>query len=273
MTRSFPIAAAVLLSMLPAASLADLPAAAGAAVAHWSMDEASGSRSDSVGSQTLTDNNTVLGGTGKFNNGADFERDTTEYLSRASSSTLQMGDVDFTIRAWVKLETLPPTGVDYMVVAKDVNTPANSRDYTLDISRTTYNPRFYVNGGGGGLVASWGSGLSTGTWYLIHAWHDASANELGISVNAGTPVTATTGGTAPETSAAEFRIGARAYAGAQGYFDGVIDDVVILKGHVMTSAERTADYNSGTGVAFSDWNPGGGSGSIPVLMHHYRGLR
>ncbi len=51
------------------------------AVAHWPLDETSGTRADSVGSNDLTDNNTVLSATGMFGNAADFEATSNEWLS------------------------------------------------------------------------------------------------------------------------------------------------------------------------------------------------
>jgi len=45
----------------------------------WKLDETSGTRSDFIATCHLTDNNTVLYGTGKIGNGADFKKDKNEY--------------------------------------------------------------------------------------------------------------------------------------------------------------------------------------------------
>jgi hypothetical protein len=42
-------------------------------------------------------------------------------------------------------------------------------------------------------------------------------------------------------------------SGLQFYWDGWIDDVVVLKNYFLDATERSDDYNSGTGVAFADW--------------------
>jgi hypothetical protein len=225
------------------------------AVAHWALDEASGARADSIGSNDLTDNNTVGSAAGMFSNGADFERDNSEYLSHASNATLQMGDIDFCIRFWFKLESLPASS--FSLVTKDVDSPANSRDYTVDVHNDGGGNnlvRFYINGGGSSaLIVISSVNLLTGTWYLVHAQHSATNNQLGLSVN-GTTVTNTgTGGAVPETSSAEFRVGARPYSGFEDYFDGVIDDLVLIKGRNLIQDEVDEDYNGGAGVAFADW--------------------
>ena len=50
-------------------------------VSYWKLDESSGNAADSVGSNTLTNTNTVTYSAGKINNGADFERDSAQYFS------------------------------------------------------------------------------------------------------------------------------------------------------------------------------------------------
>jgi hypothetical protein len=43
-------------------------------ISWWSLDEASGSRADKHGANTLTDNNTVLSAAGKKSNAGNFVR-------------------------------------------------------------------------------------------------------------------------------------------------------------------------------------------------------
>ncbi len=211
----------------------------------WELGEASGSRADAHGSNTLTDNNTVLSATGKVGDGADFESTNSEYLSSASNSSLEMGDIDFTIAAWVKVET----NQSHMIVTKD-DDALLSRDYTLDYDATS-KFRFYLNGGGGNIAMA-NVDLTTvvGTWYFVVAWHDAAANVVKLQVNDGTVASDDTTGIVPNVSAAQFRIGAREYAGAEGYFDGVIDQVCLWK-RLLTAAERTELYDSGNGLSYA----------------------
>jgi hypothetical protein len=223
-------------------------------ISFWELEAASGTRNDSHGSNHLTDNNTVAQAAGKVGNCADFELANSEYLSCASNATLQMGDIDFTIAAWVNLET---KSQDMQIVAKDVDTPGSSRDYTLDFALASLMFRFYINGGGAPDLIVSSADLfdpALATWFLLVAWHNAAADTLNLQVNNGTPNSHTTSGTVPQTSSAEFRIGARAYASFEGYFDGLIDQVGIWK-RVLTSDERTALYNGGNGLAYAAFAP------------------
>jgi hypothetical protein len=142
-----------------------------------------------------------------------------------------------------------------MILAKDVS---GAREYELSVSSTpqlnwrTYNSSETVS------VAQWGSSFSLSTWYCIHAWHDSAANQIGVVVNAGTPVTAAAA-SGVHADTADFRIGSRQFVGFEAYFDGIIDEVGFWR-RVLTSQERTDLYNGGAGLAYSSFGGGGGGG-------------
>ena len=62
-------------------------------------------RSISVGANTLTDTNTVGATTGKVSGARDFELSNSEYFTIADNAALSVGDVAFTVAAWVNLES------------------------------------------------------------------------------------------------------------------------------------------------------------------------
>lgn len=207
-------------------------------VASWPLDEASGSALDeSAAGLDLADNNTVGADTGKIYANARYYNGGAEFHSRASEAALQMGDIDFTITAWVYVIGAGA----YVVVGKD-DEAASSRDYTLDIFGDKF--RFYVNGSS---IAEWGSTLSLNTWYFVACGHDAAADQTWIKVNNAAAVTAATSGAVPHTSSAQFRIGAREYNGAEGHFDGRIQQVRMWK-RKLTADEMTTLYNGGSGT-------------------------
>lgn len=229
---------------LSATGTIDIPLASGL-VSYWALDEASGTRNDSHGSNHLTDNATVAGTTGKISNAADFEAGNSEYLSLASNADVQTGDIDFTFAAWVNLES----AAGLRTILSKFNNTSNLREYLLDYSATTSRFRFTVSSNGTSTTTvsadNFGA-ASLATWYFVVAWHDATANTINIQVNNGTPNSAAhTGGVF--TGSAAFRIGAAvASGGAPAYFDGLIDEVAFWK-RALTDAERTDLYNSGSG--------------------------
>lgn len=227
-------------------------------VSVWEMDEASGDALDSFGSNTLTDTNTVASATGKINNCRDFEDTNTEYFTHTDNASLSTGDIDFTFTAWVQLES---KGANRRIVNK-INSAVTVLEYQLFFRNDLDRFRFEVFDGtnlkGAQSATTLGS-PSLATWYFIVAWHDATANTVSIQVNDGTVDSSATSG-APADTSAPFTIGSldglASDGGAPSHWDGLIDQVTFWK-RVLTSGERTALYNSGSGLAYADWNPSG----------------
>ena len=219
---------------------------------YWKLDESSDgsgavTRVDSHASQDLADNNTTASGTGKINNGADFEVGNSEYLSAADSAILSTGDIDFSIACWFTLESL---GGDPGLMIKGPGS-CDLREYALRVGGDN-KIRFQVSPDGTAVgeavvVGNSGSALSAATFYFVVAYHDATANVIGISVNDETPVT-----TAHTTGLTD--LGGAFWMGRHpngtNYHDGIIDEAGFWK-KVLSSDERTNLYNSGSGLAYS----------------------
>lgn len=211
-------------------------------VSYWKLDEASGSRADSHGSNTLTDNNTVLSATGKINSAADFEATNTEYLSCADNASLSTGDIDFTLTCWVNAESL----ATYPVMLRKGSDINDNIEYVLYYDTVNNVLKFGVTFSGTYGEVSSGSSISTATWYFITCHHDSVNNQIAISVNDGTLQTASwTIGV--DDSSHPFCIGAS--VGQSLWWDGLIDEVGFWK-RVLTSGERTQLYNGGSGLAY-----------------------
>lgn len=220
-------------------------------ISYWTLDEASGTRVDSHGSNDLSDNNTVGSAAGIINNGADFVAANSEYLSHVSNASLQMsGNTDFTITAWVNMSTLPPPGGAFSFVTKD-DDAASSRDYTLACIRGS-GWCFFIKGGGTYIASEGAPAASTGAWHFLVAWYDSSNGQVHLRVDDTTTFDSVAGATGTDVSAAEFRIGASEYSGFEYYADAVIDEVGIWK-RKLTSQEITDLYNSGAGLPYSSF--------------------
>jgi len=230
----------------------DRPAAGGGApsslldglVSYWKLDEASGTREDTPGSNDLTDNNTVGSAAGILGNAASFVAANSEYLSHTDNAPLSTGDIDFTFAYWVNLNN---NNTRMTLVGKDV---AGGREYELNFNSTRFE--FDVFNGVDtqlGQVANNNLGLpSTGTWYFLVVWHDATANTVNIAANAGTANVAATSGAVGDGNAT-FNLGRRSYAGNESYLDGFLDEVGFWK-RVLTTAERACLYGGGTPPAY-----------------------
>lgn len=215
-------------------------------VAAWELNEASGNALDSHGASTLTDNGTVGAATGLvYATARDCEGSVPEFFSRTDDAALSVGDLDFTVEAWVQFESLA-----HSTVVSKCN--ADTFEYDLDSQGDGNLFRFRIaNGSSFANLATVQSAtfgaLSTATWYHVVAWHDSVNNLIGIAVNAGTPDT-TPVSTGSHDSDGEFRIGSLFGFGVP--WDGLIGPVRFWK-KVLTSGERTWLYNGGAGRTYA----------------------
>jgi hypothetical protein len=203
-------------------------------VAHWKLEEASGARNDSKGTNLLNDNKGVGQGPGKIGQGAQFTSAGGQSLSIADNADLSTGDVNFTGSLWVRFETL---GRYQYLMTK-------GGEYELYLDGIGGNRlTLVVRYAGGGYAVVSGAAVSAGTWYHVCFWHDSVSNQIGFSVNDGSPIMAATGGGPPD-SASAFRLGDD---GWNNYFNGSLDEVSFWK-RVLTPAERSALWGGGAGL-------------------------
>ena len=155
------------------------------------MEESSGTRVDSKGSNDLTDNNTVTSGTGIQGTAADFELSNSEWLSitDASQTGLDLSG-DFSISTWVKLEQLPSTsGTEFGLVAKNDFTGGSNRAYRFTITSADKLQAYVSQDGGFSNVthattdsANFAGG-DVGSWVHIVVTFDLSARSYSFYVD------------------------------------------------------------------------------------------
>jgi hypothetical protein len=207
-------------------------------ISHWRLNETSGLRIDSHGGIDLGDINTVGSAPGKVGNAASFIGVNEETLTIGDNAALSMGNIDFAMALWVWFDNLDPTGL-----AGKWST--GSVEYIVYFDGG--NLSFHVSPDGTGSSSVLNSqSISTGTWYFIIAWHDATANTINLSVN-NNAAASTAHSTGVHDGTASFYLG-RNEEGLT-YFTGRLDSVSIWK-RVLTAAERTQLYNSGTGLDY-----------------------
>jgi hypothetical protein len=218
-------------------------------VSYWKLDETSGNRADSVGSNTLTDNNTVGSATGKIGNCADFDRSNVEYLYLTDIDELSYGDASYSFSGWVYTDA--SLNIYQTILSKE--DADDTRQYRLECrpwAPTLDKIRWFVFTTTGSVSAEVNSAVLSTGWHFFVVYHNATANEIGISVDNATFITAGTSGTI-STSTSRFRVGARWIAPNQkrDCYSGKIDEI----GHwsrVLTQAEVTELYNNGSGITY-----------------------
>jgi hypothetical protein len=210
-------------------------------VAHWDMEEASGTRVDAQGANDLTENGgTIANATGKLGNGADLEESSSQYFQITDPADLSLGaGVSFSVALWYKPESN---------ASGDALIGKNS-EYHLMVDMGSTTQIFFQIRGNNNVFHS--ATLSTGTWYFIVASYNATTGEIAVSVNGGAPETGNEG-TNPSDTGNDVFIG-QAFDGSQR-IDGMIDSMSFWKGRVLNSTDITNLYNSGNGLPFSSFD-------------------
>lgn len=225
-------------------------------IAYYSLEEASGSRADASGNGfTLTDNNTVTQNTGIQGNCAQFTAANTEWLSRADNASFSTGDIDFTIAAWVYLDSV---GAERCIASKYSNTASGEWLFRVDSSNRL--SLFVVNQStAANAQVNTTATLSVSTWYFCVGWHDSVNNLIKCTLNDGT-VASNTWANTIQDSTEDFRIGTTG-AGAGRLMNGRVDEVAFWK-RLLTAGEITDLYNAGAG---RNWAYVSGAASAPIF--------
>jgi len=214
-------------------------------VSCWDLEETSGTRVDAntTNSNDLTDNNTVVGTTGKVGNGADFENTNSEYLSIAAGDQTSLDLTSaFSLSMWVKHESNAASDERRAIYARMDGTNGIIMEQHNDSGTLRY--RMLVYNGGTPDVFTVNTTPTTGTWYHI-VWTHSSAFANNFYINNAAPSTFSGARNAGSTS---FRliIGALSEV-ISSYLDGMLD-VVEVYNRVLTSTEVGELYNSGSGL-------------------------
>lgn len=237
----------------------------------WELDESSGTRVDAHGSNDLTQNGTggVGSGTGVISNAADFEVGDSDYLNITDASQTGLDFTsDFSFACWVKLESQHDGAFMYKWGGSQA---AYGFGY-FNIS-STYKLRFngYATGGGSNVPFDIAQTLTSGTWYHVGFAFDALGHASGdgtveMFVNGSSIGTVTNGSyTGSSNTTGAFSLSSLG-SGIQWYYDGLMDQAVAWN-RLVTAAEFSEIYNSGSGLAYTSWDAAGASFTPKVLIY------
>ena len=214
-------------------------------VGDWSMDETSGTRVDSHGSNDLTDNNTVGYATGVISNASSFVSANSEYLS---STTVPVTGTDArSLEVWFKTST---SGTMHIVGFGGSSTSTNGAAFRLSIENGSLFCRVY--GGYAGFGGSW----NDGAWHqvVLKVMDSGYVEDLEMYVD-GSSQTRVSGSnltlTAINTGTDSFFVGQNIQSSATQYFNGDVDILRVFNDE-LTADEITWLYNSGSGRSYSD---------------------
>ncbi len=212
-------------------------------ISYWQLEETSGTRVDSQGTNDLTENNGVEGASGKQGTAADFNQENDQYLS--ISDLLQSGlDISgsISISLWIKMSDLS----EPQIFVHKYNGNSNRRAYTF----------YWHNGLLTACLSQFGSvpnckttpfNFNLNDWYHVAFTWDVSSDIGKIYVNSvqvGNDLSYNI--VSINNSSESLLIGSNEYIQT---FDGVIDEVGIWS-RALTQEEIVQLYNNGEGLPF-----------------------
>lgn len=224
-------------------------------IAYWPGNEAAGNALDlHTNALHLTDTNTVTNAAGLvYPTARQYTAANLEYHTRAGDDALlSTGDVDFTVAAWCRMDTIPlAAGIASKFVV------VGQYEYGLYYRGVTNAFRFTVSNDGTAIIPVDAVTLGLpviNTWYLVVGWHDSVANTLNIQINNG-GVDSVAHATGVFNSTSPFRVGQVVNA---NYMNGRIGPTMFWKsagggGGCLSSAKRTALWNGGLGLPYANF--------------------
>jgi len=206
-------------------------------VSRWKLNESSGNALDNVGSNNLTDNNTVASAAGQFGeNARDFETGNTESFSITDGSQSGLDITgDMTVSFWFRAES----SKSHRIFNK-YYTGTNQRSYAVDV--TTTHIRFLNTSNGQTGTEQVGSvawAFSLATWYHITVVYDASAGEVEAFVNGSSVGTDTGNNTSLHNGSSNVYVGDAGPGGDP--MDGMLQDLIVWN-FELSSANVTSLY-------------------------------
>jgi len=214
-------------------------------VAFWELNESSGTRADSAGSNDLTDVNTVTSAVGKQGNAAEFVIGNDEYLSIDDNADLGYSG-DFSVAGWFYRGS--SGNPDYLMgKGSDVFAENEWLMRTVFESTGIQLRAVVFNTAGSSTIVKVNQDLTANTWYFFTLTFTAATNAITLSINAGTRATGSRSGVARK--AHPFRIGK--FGGNAQRWGGRVDEVGFWK-RPLTTADEAWLYNSGTGRTYAE---------------------
>lgn len=203
--------------------------------AYYKLDESSGNASDSSGNSfTLTNTGSTPYGTGKINNGAQFNRTNNRRLASGSNLNFNWSN-DYSWSFWVNMNAF--VNSEYLI--DHVTTSGSDRRM---IFYTGADSRFRIFASGNEAVSS--SSFSTGVWYHIVGVKSGSNWTLYVNNIS----EATTTSSTIDYTANDMALGA-AYDGFGANSNATIDEVGFWN-KALTAGEISTLYNGGAGLSY-----------------------
>lgn len=215
---------------------------------YWNLDEPSDTRVDQVSGNNLTDQNATGSIVGIRNQAALFVSANSNALYRVTNSSLQTGNIDFSVAGWVYFNSLSNVPI---VVGKRGNAAGNY-EWQIGYNSASAVLSFSVSSDGSVFnsvnATSFGA-PNTSTWYNFVGWH-SNTTHIGISVNLSATTALYTGGVRAGSAPIVFAATDTGSSANMLWLDGRVDEVGFWK-KALTATDRANLYAGGSGNTYT----------------------
>jgi hypothetical protein len=212
---------------------------------------------------------------GQVGDARSFEDINRNLLAASPFVTIRPGEgpINASIAVWVNFDSLTGSALgrrEQSWIMEGSAAADNTRRFVCFADGTTDRAALLVNQSSQVAVEVQGTTfgiLSTGTWYLVVCLLDGNAGTIGISVNNSAIDTTAWDGTMYTGSTSNTAV---AVANSLASYDprADIDELLVWNRRVLTTADITELWNSGSGTPVG--GGGGGGGFIPIIRRRRR---
>lgn len=214
----------------------------------WHFNESSGNAADSVGSQTLTNNNTVPFGSGLLANCAIPVAASSESFS-STAGLFPSSPTAVSVNCWIQVRVAPVDAANY-IISNDGTTSNRGLRFFYQDTAGSKQVRVLVsyNSDGSSISAVKTGTLTLDTWYMV-TFTDNGTDVI-VYVNGSAGTTASNAGTRSyDNSVSDVFAVAAPYGLSDQFLDGKFDELGVWT-RALSGAEITELYNAGAGLAY-----------------------
>lgn len=208
-------------------------------VAWWSLNEASGNRSDSHGANTLSNIGTAIGGAaGRIGNASNHVFVSGSWLGAAFNG---ISSGDFTAGAWVNFNTV----TSFAGLMSQDNNSGTNRHWAIRTNGSNQWGFYVLNSAVTLHQATATAAATAGVWQFVVARKMGA--EIAIFIDSVKQALTGVFSGAAQTAASDLRLGA--YGGG-GMINARIDEAFVFS-RALSDAEIATLYNGGAGLAYA----------------------
>lgn len=217
-----------------------------ALVAHWKMEEASGTRVDTVAGLNLSSIGLLNSQAGVIGNAVSIPTGHGRYLTRADGTAFAGGDIKMGVTGWIyRYSTQAATGRDVETIFQKGSSGVKP---AIQLYMFADKLDLHVSSSGADSVTVIGPTMAANQWIFFAAWHDPVANTINIKINNGATVSAPHSLGITNT-AGGIDIGLGTLPVLSAVLDAAVDEVSFWRNGFPTEDELSLLYMGGMGLA------------------------